>query len=163
MQMKTCMPFEAHVWPQAISQRSRSPQFRHVRLEEGHHCTTPLPVHWRELTAFAGERDPRSLPIERATAELQELIWSKPLSGVRSPPGSGRTTFLPELLQWWVQAGSSRGTVVIVLPTLYACHKIKESLVYFRGWPEDRIRRVTGVDGEDIFVRGHTHFTITTY
>ena len=59
---------------------------------------TDKSVHWRELTTFAGAGESRSLPIERATPELEEMIWGNPLSGVRSPPGSGKTMFLPDLL-----------------------------------------------------------------
>ena len=120
-------------------------------------------MHWRELTPLAGDGDTGRLPIQRATGDLQELIQTKPPSGVRSPPGSGKTTFLPELLLQWVQHRWCEGTVVIVLPTQYACQKIKESLVEFRGWPADRIRLITGADKEDILQWGHTQFTITTY
>ena len=124
---------------------------------------TDKSVHWRELTTFAGAGESRSLPIERATPELEKMIWGNPLSGVRSPPGSGKTTFLPDLLHQWVQEAMCKGAVVIVLPTQYACQKIKESLIHFRRWQEDRIRLVTGVDKEDRFHMGYTQITITTY
>ena len=124
---------------------------------------TDKAVHWRQLTTFAGAGESRSLPIERATLELAEMIWQNPLSGVRSPPGSGKTTFLPDLLHAWVKAASCEGAVVIVLPTQYACQKIKTSLVRFRGWSQDKVRLVTGVDKEDVFWKRYTEITVTTY
>ena len=112
---------------------------------------TDKAVHWRRLTTFAGDGDSLSLPIERATSELERLIRDNALAGVRSPPGSGKTTFLPSLLHAWVKAAKREGAVVIVLPTQYACQKIKTSLVQFRHWSPDAVRLVTGVDKEDKF------------
>ena len=86
-------------------------------------AATEKAVHWRELTPLAGDGEIGWLPIQRATGRLRELIRTHALSGVRSPPGSGKTTFLPELLHDWLKDWST-GTVVIVLPTQYAAKKI---------------------------------------
>ena len=82
-------------------------------------------IHFRSLLTFAGDPETESLPIESAAASLRILIDDNPLSGVRSPPGSGKTMFLPELLLEWVRRDGWEGAVVIVLPTQFAAQKSK--------------------------------------
>ena len=77
-------------------------------------------MHFRSFLTFAGDAETESLPIESAAASLRRLIDDNPLSGVRSPPGSGKTMFLPELLLEWVRRDGWYGAVVIVLPTQFA-------------------------------------------
>jgi len=82
-------------------------------------------IHIRSLLTFAGDPETESLPIESAAASLRRLIDDNPLSGVRSPPGSGKTMFLPELLLEWARRDCWYGAVVIVLPTQFAAQKIQ--------------------------------------
>ena len=82
-----------------------------------------MEVHWRDFMPLAGDGYTGQLPIERARRRLEELMRNNPVSGVRSPPGSGKTMLLPELLRNWSK--NSDGAVVIVLPTQDAAQKIK--------------------------------------
>ena len=83
------------------------------------------PLHPRALTSLPGDGDTVSLPIQKAIKELWELIERSAVSGVRSPPGSGKTMILPELLlEWWPSDWRWHSpSVVIVLPTQYAAQK----------------------------------------
>ena len=121
---------------------------RHCAAQTFGHCITmsswwteasEKPIHFRELTPLPGDGDNVRLPIQKARGTLTALIRDNPLSGARSPPGSGKTMFLPELLLEWVHGVWNTGAMVIVLPTQYAAQKIKESFVEFRGWDQRRI------------------------
>ena len=60
------------------------------------------PIYFHELTPLPGDGDNVRLPIQKARGTLTALIRDNPLSGVHSPPGSGKTMYLPELLLEWV-------------------------------------------------------------
>ena len=102
------------------------------------------PFHVRELVTLAGDGDTRRLPIERAYRELLELTAEHKVSGVRSPPGSGKTLVLPQVLLEWKPNDGRSPSVVVALPTQYAAQKIKESLVEHRRWSPEEVRLVTG-------------------
>ena len=82
-------------------------------------------LHVRELVTLVGEGDTSWLPIENAREQLREMTETHPVSGVRSPPGSGKTLVLPEVLLKWTPKVRRRPSVVVALPTVYAAQKIR--------------------------------------
>ena len=91
-------------------------------------------AHFRELSGLDGTRDERSLPIEQWIPRIEETIRDHCICGIRSPPGSGKTMILPELLYKWAEdrEESVQQAVMIVFPTQFGCLNIRDSLVNFR-------------------------------
>ena len=126
-------------------------------------------THFRELAGLPGTGQKDCLPIENQSDSIFASIEANSICGVRSPPGSGKTMILPDLLYAWAEKHTRRGwqgwpqAVVIVFPTQYGCLKIKESLLDFRGHQYSKVVLRTGLDKDDWFHRGCTKFQIVTY
>ena len=126
-------------------------------------------AHFRELAGLPGTGQKDCLPIENHSDIIFASIEANSICGVRSPPGSGKTMILPELLYDWAEKHARGGwqrlpqAVVIVFPTQYGCLKIKESLLDFRGHDSSTVVLRTGVDKDDVFYKGVTKFQIVTY
>jgi len=60
-------------------------------------------THFRELAALPGSRQRNGLPIENHSNSIFASIEANSICGVRSPPGSGKTMILPELLYGWAE------------------------------------------------------------
>ena len=112
-------------------------------LDEWRKSVTP-PTHFRQFSAlagqaerlrFAGKGKQHALPVEEKMSDLQALIRENLVSGVRSPPGSGKTMVLPDILREW--ADQRRETwdkaVMVVFPTQYGAQNISTSFIDFRG------------------------------
>ena len=95
-------------------------------------------AHFRELSGLPGAGDKRRLPIEKYIARIREIICDHCLCGIRSPPGSGKTMILPELLDKWAEGRAEdrqqklQHAGMIVFPTQFGCLNIRDSLVDFR-------------------------------
>ena len=95
-------------------------------------------AHFRELSGLPGTEDGRRLPIEKHTDSIGASIEANLICGVRSPPGSGKTMILPELLYDWAVDGAKhrwpkwQQAVMIVSPTQFGCLNIRDSLLEFR-------------------------------
>ena len=87
------------------------------------------------------------------------------MCGVRSPPSSGKTMVLPELLLEWsyAQEETWEKAVMIVFPTQFGCQNIKESLIDFRGHKASRLTLRTGIHKQDWVEEGYTSIQIVTY
>ena len=126
-------------------------------------------AHFRELSGLPGTGHNGELPIETHTARIRASIKANPIGGVRSPPGSGKTMILPELLHEWAadRAWSRREmqapAVMIAFPTKFGCLKIRDSLLEFRGHQRWTLNLRTSVDKDDRFHWGHTKFQVVTY
>ena len=80
-------------------------------------------AHFRELSSLAGTGE-RRLPIEHWKPRIQKTIRDHCICGVRSPPGSGKTMILPELLYEWAEGRNETNqqqAVMIVFPTQFGC------------------------------------------
>ena len=126
-------------------------------------------AHFRELSGLPGTGHNRWLPIENHTDSIRASIKAHPICGVRSPPGSGKTMFLPEVLRKWAvdEAKGRREqlnkAVMIVFPTQFGCLKIRDSLVEFRRHWNWNVTLRTGVDKEDWFSFKDTQYQVVTY
>ena len=93
-------------------------------------------AHFRKLSRLPGTGRTGKLAIEAHTDRIRASIAVNLIVGVRSPPGSGKTMILPELLQEWAAERASSPwetpAVVIAFPTRFGCLKIRESLFDFR-------------------------------
>ena len=95
-------------------------------------------THFRELAGLPGTGHSNCLPIENHTVSIFASIEAHSICGVRSPPGSGKTMILRELLYDWAEKHARGGwqrlpqAVVIVFPTQFGCLKIRDSLLEFR-------------------------------
>ena len=89
-------------------------------VSEWRECVTK-DTHFRELSGLAGIKRRNRLPIEDGIPEIRELIRTHSVSAVRSPPGSGNTRILPELLQGWFEQREEpwNKSVMLVFPTQY--------------------------------------------
>ena len=65
------------------------------RWREG---VSPETAHIRELAGLPGTGHQHGLPIQSHAHTIRDAIETKPICAVRSPPGSGKTMILPELL-----------------------------------------------------------------
>ena len=114
-------------------------------------------AHFRELSGLPGTGHDRWLPIENHTDSIGASIKAHPICGVRSPPGSGKTMILPELLHNWaedraqVRRQNLHQAVMIVFPTQFGCRKVRESLLEFRRHQHWTVNLRTGVDKDDWF------------
>ena len=96
-------------------------------------------AHFRQLSGLPGTEDDGWLPIENHTRSIGASIKAQCICGVRSPPGSGKTMILPELLYDWAEDRAQgrwqklQQAVMIVFPTQFGCLKIRDSLLEFRG------------------------------
>ena len=126
-------------------------------------------AHFRELSGLPGTGHKHWLPIENHTDTIRASIKAHPICGIRSPPGSGKTMILPELLYDWAEdRAQSRWqklhqAVMIVFPTQFGCLKIRDSLLEFRGHDYWTVNLRTGVDKDDRFHWEHTKFQVVTY
>ena len=95
---------------------------------------TPAEAHIRELAGLPGSTQNNCLPIEKHSDSIFASIEANSICGVRSPPGSGKTMILPELLYDWAEKHARGGwqrlppAVMIVFPTQYGCLKIRDSM-----------------------------------
>ena len=126
-------------------------------------------AHFRELAGLRGTGHQHGLPIESHAGTIRDALKTKPICAVRSPPGSGKTMILPELLHEWAAEGPHRGckrlppAVMIVFPTQYGCLKIRDSLREFRRHAWGSVNLRTGVDKDDRFQWHRTKFQVVTY
>ena len=126
-------------------------------------------AHFRQLSGLPGTEDDGWLPIEHHTDSILASIKRYAICGVRSPPGSGKTMILPEVLRnWAVDEAKGRRqelnqAVMIVFPTQFGCLKIRDSLLEFRGHHYWTVNLRTGVDKDDRFRWEHTKFQVVTY
>ena len=126
-------------------------------------------AHFRELAGLPGTQQDGRLPIEHHEASIVASINQNSISGVRSPPGSGKAMFLPEVLRKWAvhQAKGRREelnkAVMIVFPTQFGCLKIRDSLVEYRNHPYWCVTLRTGVDKDDWFSPEYTQYQVVTY
>ena len=130
---------------------------------------SPDTAHFRQLAGLPGTQQDGRLPIEHHTERIVRSINQYSIIGVRSPPGSGKTMFLPEVLRKWaVHQAKGRWeqlnkAVMIVFPTQFGCLKIRDSLVEYRNHPYWRVTLRTGVDKEDRFSFKDTQYQVVTY
>ena len=99
---------------------------------------SPETAHIRELAGLPGTGHQHGLPIDSHAHTIRNATETKPICAVRSPPGSGKTMILPELLHEWAAQGPPEGpprdrkrlppAVMIVFPTQYGCLKIRDSM-----------------------------------
>ena len=126
-------------------------------------------AHFRQLAGLPGNQQDDCLRIQQHTRRIVESINQNSIIGVRSPPGSGKTMFLPEVLRKWAvhQAKGRREqlnkAVMIVFPTQFGCLKIRDSLVEYRNHPSWRVTLRTGIDKEDWFSFKDTQYQVVTY
>ena len=71
-------------------------------LEEWRQLIPREEAHFRELASLPGTRE-RELPIEKSKEKIAACIREHSICGIRSPPGSGKTMVLPEVLYDWAQ------------------------------------------------------------
>ena len=78
-------------------------------------------AHVRELAGLPGTGDEGRLPIEEHISKIRQIIRDHCLCGIRSPPGSGKTMILPELLYTWAADRQQKlqQSVMIVFPTQF--------------------------------------------
>ena len=140
----------------------------HAMLDHWRAEVSPDTAHIRELSGLPGTGHKRGLPIENHAGRIQATIRTKEICGVRSPPGSGKTMILPELLYDWAEDRAQdrwqklHQAVMIVFPTQFGCLKIRDSLLEFRGhdyWP---VNLGTGIDKNDRFHWESTKFQFVT-
>ena len=125
-------------------------------------------AHFRKLSRLPGTRRTGKLAIEAHTDRIRASIEANLIVGVRSPPGSGKTMILPELLQEWAEElawsrWEKRPAVIIAFPTKFGCLKIRDSLCEFRKHPWWTLNLRTSVDKHDRFHWGQTKFQVVTY
>ena len=100
-------------------------------------------THFRQLSALAGQSERlrvagkgkhHVLPVEDKMSDLRALIRDIPVSGVRSPPGSGKTMVLPDVLREWADERRQtwNNAVVVIFPTQYGAQNINTSFIDFR-------------------------------
>ena len=125
-------------------------------------------AHFRELSGLPGTGHKHWLPIENHTDRIRASIKAHPICGVRSPPGSGKTMILPELLYDWAEDRAQgrwqilHQAVMIVFPTQFGCLKIRDSLLEFRGHDYWTVNLGTGIDKNDRFHWESTKFQLVT-
>ena len=126
-------------------------------------------AHFRELAGLPGTGQNNCLPIENHTDSIFASIEAHSICGVRSPPGSGKTMILPELLYDWAKGRAQENwqklhqAVMIVFPTQFGCLKIRDSLLEFRSHHYSTVNLRTGVDQDDRFHWDRTKFQVVTY
>ena len=121
-------------------------------------------AHFRKLSGLPATGHSGSLPIETHTAKIMASIEANHIIGVRSPPGSGKTMRLPELLNMWAtQNLQTPSAVMILFPTQFGCQEIRNSMVDFRQHDPWTVNLWTGVDKNDKFWVGFTKFQVVTY
>ena len=126
-------------------------------------------THFRELAGLPGTTQKNCLPIEKHSDSIFASIEANSICGVRSPPGSGKTMILPELLHDWaedraqVRRQKLHQAVMIVFPTQFGCLKIRDSLLEFRRQQSWTVSLRTGVDKDDRFRWQHTKYQVVTY
>ena len=88
-------------------------------------------------------------------SDLQDLVRENPVSGVRSPPGSGKNMVLPDILRDWADERPQTWgrAIMVVFPTQYGAQNIKTSFIDFRGKDPERLRLVTGIDKQEKFYK----------
>ncbi len=122
-------------------------------------------AHVRELAGLPGTGDEGRLPIEEHISKIRQSIRDNCLCGIRSPPGSGKTMILPELLYTLAADRQQKlqQAVMIVFPTQFGCLNIRNPLVDFREFDYRAVNLRTGVDKKDWFHKDYTKFQVVTY
>ena len=121
-------------------------------------------AHFRKLSGLPATGHSGSLPIESHADKIMASIEANHIIGVRSPPGSGKTMRLPELLNMWAtQNLQTPSAVMILFPTQFGCQEIRNSMVDFRKHHPWSVNLWTGVDKNDKFWVGCTKFQVVTY
>ena len=139
------------------------------------HGTDTISLHWednevpdkcffRRLCTKPGNIPVRKLPISCYEQTIRNAFDMNPVLAVKSEPAAGKSTQVPDFLYRALRRWNrrKRPSLCIVQTSVYACKKLKQSLVEVFEWEEHPLQLKTANDDEP-FRRGNTELSIINY